>query len=331
MKPTKNMLVIAVGVFLCILMGVAAFLLCKGISQFSATGNQFKGMVVSLRRYYNMDPFPSAENISKEQENVEELERWFDELMRLLRKGQVGPGEKSASKFMSLLSDTKNNLVALGKLRGTALPEDFAFGFDRYSASGVLPAPPDVPRLTQQLIIIEKLCRVFFDEKATEITAIKRDQFDDAMAPGSLGTEERGAGRRPVRYRRRPQEVRTAAIKKAGLIGKGDLFGKLHFAFEFTGKEYSILNVLNRLAAHEMFVVVTSLAFEKRVPDVVTDDVGDDKGRTHSEKADIAEQQNGSSRRERMMCGRELEEPMNVKLELDVYRFKEAPSNNNDS
>lgn len=111
------------------------------------------------------------------------------------------------------------------------------------------------------------------------------------------------------------------AVKTAGLIGKDDLLAKLHFIFEFKAKESSVLNILDRLAAHKMFVVVSSLQFEKMGMDVKKHKKPIDRDR---EK--LTEEARGPeeipSRLERLLSGPALEKPMNVTIEMDVYRFK---------
>lgn len=322
MKLKKNMLLAVVGCIAAALIGMVGFILFKGVSQLNKTKEKLEHSKTVLNGFYRKDPFPSEENVVQEKENVQILNNWFSELMRSLREGQIESEEKSPSVFMGFIGDKKNKLLELGRMGGTVLPENFAFGFDRYFAeNSALPAPGDVPRLTQQLIIVEKLCKVFFEERTKEISRVVREEFEDATGPSDY--------RRKSRHRSSQRhEPPTVQNKNTGIIGEDSLYAKQHLIFEFKAKENTVLNILNRLANHEMFIVVSLLQFEKEKPDVfppqsrVEDKPEGSFGQNSDEKSP-ERSKDVPSRRDRMVCGKELEWPMRVKLELDVYTFRE--------
>lgn len=325
MKINKVILLVSGGAVAALMLVVSGFLLFRGIGQFSDAERRLKDAVELLKTYYWKNPFPTSKNIVLEQENVRILKEWFGRLMEDLRKDQVEPDRtKSPSKFMKLLSEKKNKLTELASLNGTVLPENFAFGFDRYSAEGIPPAPDDVPRLTQQLMIIENLFGVFCQEDAKQIISIRRDEFEDPATPGGPGGP-RGRRRRDSREKV-TTSTRPVTVGNAGIMGKDDLYARLHFVFDFKAKESSVLNILNRLTCHGMFVVITSLKFEKEGIEVVkivprgaeiAQGSGEESTAMQKDVKDVI-----PPRIERMMCGLELETPMKVKMEMDVYRFR---------
>jgi len=294
MKMHKN---IVGGVVVMLLFGSVGFLLFKGINRLSNTRKKLEKSMMELSNYYRNDPFPSEENVAQEKKNVEVLQNWFGELIRNLREGQIEPKEdKSPSTFMDLLGDRKNGLIKLAKSSGAALPKNFAFGFDRYFASSVPPAPDDVPRLTQQLTIIEDLCKVLLEERVKEIVAIGRSEFEDKRSRAA------------------------SDIKNADTGGMDDLYTKMHFVFEFKAKENSVWSILNCLTSHHMFIIPTLLQFEKQGEDILGSKPKGEESRESEEKA-ADRFDDFPSRRERLVCGQEFETPMMVKLEVDVYTF----------
>jgi len=113
-----------------------------------------------------------------------------------------------------------------------------------------------------------------------------------------------------------------AGVARAGEIGKGDLYAYLQFSLEFEAKEMALWRILNRLGSHRMFVAVTSLELQKKRAaelDARTGSVGiapPGPGETVDGKKIFP------SRRERMLCGREQEEPVTVRMGVNVYRFR---------
>jgi len=315
MKFHKKVLVIPLGIAALAVLAVAVLLLATGISRFSDTKGSLDKSKRELTRYYDEDPFPSEDNVLKEQDNVEVQDEWFKSLVNRLRQGQVESDDKSPSLFMGLLGRKRTELMKLGEASGTALDPRFTFGFGRYFAErGELPAPDDVPRLTEQLLVVERLCALLFDEKVTRLEKIAREEFEGApvasrLAPGTT------AGTRP--RPRRPGRTRDALRNPdAGLIPKDELCGKYHFMLEFEAREESVWRVLNRLAKHEIFIAVTGVWFTKQGDDIVLSGQERKGGQANPEPF-------GSYRRERLVCGPQMEKPMVVRVDLDVYKFRE--------
>jgi len=325
-KFNRNTLLVIVGVIVGVLLLLAGILLYRGISRFSEAENKLKSSMLLLKGFYGKDPFPSEENIARERENVGILNRRFEDLLGGMRAGQIESVKKTPSTFMILFSDTKIKMVRMARERGVEVPENFAFGFDRYSASGILPAPGDVPRLTQQLAVMERLCRIQFEENISELVLVVRDQFEDSA-------ERAGGGGRPSRHGRpsRPGSFQPGAgtqprllkqNKRAGLMEEDSLYAKLHFIVELKTKEAALFNVLNRLAANRMFAVVTSVEIKKDSPDVLSVKEKAVEPAEDAIEAPVTDYLEAKSRLERLVSGPDLEKPMSVILEIDVYRFR---------
>lgn len=294
----RNMLIVVSGVVVTLLLGFVGFLLFRGINRLSDTRKKLEKSMTELSDYYRKDPFPSEENVAREKENVETLRNWSGELLKNLREGQIEPKEdQNAMAFMDLLKNGRVMLKKSADSSGTVLPKDFAFGFDRFFATGEPPMARDVPRLIQQLTVIEELCKVFFEERVKEIVTISRSEFE--------GKESHDA----------------SDIKSADTGGMGDLYTKMHFVFGFNAKESSLRGVLNRVTGHKIFIVPTLLQFGKKDSDVRS--APEPKGEGSSESTEKVGKgfDDFQLRRKRVVCGREFETPMMVKLEVDVYTF----------
>jgi hypothetical protein len=243
----------SVGVVLFALVAVPAVMLFQGISQFGEAEQKLAVARGSLEKYYRMDPFPSQENIEALAENAETINAWSERLLAACREGQVISEEKSPSVFMDFLSRTLISLRKTAEKEKILLPgDDFAFGLDRYIASPVPPAPDDVPRLTDQLVAIDILSRLLFEEKIIELVAVQRDKFEGSAPVGAVPESDR-TGRRVTRRDREtkltfsPPPFAFTGSPSVGEVGEGELHACLHFAVEFKAGEKALLNILNRL------------------------------------------------------------------------------------
>jgi hypothetical protein len=202
---------------------------------------------------------------------------------------------------MTLFFAKRTELMNKAREHGTVLPPDFAFGFDRYCvANSPLPPPAELPLLSRQLAIIEKLSSIIIDERATNLNRIVR--------------EDSNAGTNSVAV------VVPQATKQ--------LYTKLRFTIEFRAKEAALLGILNSIASDKMFMAVSSLQVDKEGLDVL--DVNLPRSRSDDDEvkrpvagtnaqAHVTSPSGGAE----LMCGLKLEKPMKVKLAIEVYRFAE--------
>ena len=274
----------------------AAFLLVGGIRKLSGAKEDLVKLINAWKVYYKKNPFPSRENIAIEKENEDLLQNKYEELITKLKKGEIPlTKDKRPSLFMTTLGNGRNKMVKLAGENGVTIPEEFSFGFERYFKDGVPPAPADVPRLTQQLAIIESICSILFEEKIKEINNVWREVFENSTANSreELVQSEQGDADKPKEH-------------------KEEIVTKQHFIFEFSAKENSLVRILNRLADHEMISVVASVTLSS-----IKENLMDAPMLSASLK-----EVDPDPWRDRIVCGIETEKPMIVEMGIDVYAFK---------
>ena len=283
----------------------SSVLVVLSFQKLETTDRKLKAREQELAGIYRLDPFPSKANVIREKRNDNELTRWYSNLVAQASEGQLDLREQRPSRFMELLGTAQRRLLTNAQDR-VEIPDNFAFGFERYFSEGSrLPEPAHVPRLTQQLVIIDRLCRILFAEGVDGITAVTRDVFE-----GGARTENR---------RRRT----TAVSSDAGELKPGALYAKLSFTLQFDATELTTMGVLNRLSRDRLFIVPTSLLFSKTADDVRLYALP--VSEPSAEAPDIVAPKEELSRQERMVCGLPLETPMHVTMKLDVYRFRRGP------
>ncbi len=262
----KSILIVASVTIVVLLLVSAAFLLIRGIMQFNDSEARLVLAKKRLKELYDKAPFPSQVNVDKEKENVTILNEWFMKFVAAMRKSQIEPVQKSPTVFLSLLQGKVPELIQQGNASSKVVADDFGFGFERYLTSGTPPEPNDVPRLTQQLMIVEKLCEVLFSAKVEKVLEIQREMFEEnvdaanaeaAARPGAAGGRGRAA---PVSGKGKTAVSSSKLLNKnAGLLREEDLYARFRFIADFKAKESVVLEVLNQLARNEMFIVVVSI------------------------------------------------------------------------
>jgi hypothetical protein len=317
-----------------ILFLTAGFVLYRSIVRFDTANDDLKRVKLELSSYYEAPIFPSAENVEQELENARQVDVWFAELMETLGQGNVNSAERSPSKFIGILEKVRNRLIGESQKAGTELPsatQSFAFGFDRYSGTGTLPKPQDVPRLMEQLAIINRLCTVMFKNRIKGISTITRDG-GASDAPVANARRRRGRPGKPAS----PQKTVGSPSARPGVIGEGALFAKLHFVFEFRAKESALVTILNDLASSSIFIAVTSLSVSKPSPEFVPAAVDPEAERTARSEfggarpSAAAQPKTHNLGPNAPICGIKMEIPMDIRLELDVYKFREAAVDSGD-
>ncbi len=351
----KNVVWIIVAVVVSVLLAASTVLLAIGIGNLAVTQKRLNGLLSNWRSFYQLDPFPCEENIKREMENNSRLERWFSDIIRMLRRQQREPDpNKSPTNFKTLL-DQRVKAMADKAGGRVVLPQNFGYGFERYVATRVLPEPEDVPILTQQLYIIEELFNILVDAGVSEIMGLGREQFEAAPSSGETTVHRSGRGAGAVSVPEGSSGPVTPRLKP-GEISDGALYGKLHFSLEFRAFEKSVLDVLNRLASHGMVMAVTDVKIEaegtdlqKMVQAARPKEAGDEltaqsKRRLNMDlsrrredgnpqdvkpgegEADAKPAQEESAgpppRDQRIVCGQGKTPPMRASVGVDVYVFK---------
>lgn len=293
----KILFISALSVAVLIVLAVA-FLLIREIRNLSGAKEGLKKLISTWETYYKKNPFPSKENIAIERGNEDLLKNKYEELITKLKKGEMPlTKDKRPTLFMTALGNGRIKMVKLASENGVTLPAEFSFGFEHFLKDGIPPAPADVPRLTQQLAIIESFCNILFEEKIKEIKNVRREVFEDVARISREQTVQ-------------PEKVEDETPKEPKKV----ILSRQHFSYEFSAKESSLLRILNRFANHEMISVVTSVTISSTKEDLMDAPILSASSKGTDASSDPW--------RDRIVCGIETEKPMDVEIGIDVYTFK---------
>lgn len=321
MKGKVN-IVVAAGVGVLVLMFAgAAVLLGRGFNQFSSAGKKAENQFRNLESFYRRNPFPSPANVEIATANAEQLHQWYQQLAEKLAKGDLTVSERSPTMFMRRLQDTRNQLLVDAPKQNVALKPGFAFGFDRYLSGGEssLPAPEIVPRLTMQLAVVERICRLLLASRVTSLDAIEREDLE-GLAQAKAATK--AAGPATERQQQRPGPGGQAAPPAAEAVA----YTKMAFNIDLMATESALVEALDALARDPVVIVVRTVSFRREWPDVM--EVSRPAPGAAAEGAAPAPSPASPpapaavpDRQERMVSGPGIEKPARVRLEIDVYRF----------
>jgi len=322
MKSEKLVLWVALGVGVLLLLGSGAMLVI-GFLGYNESITEMKDSKGKIKTFYSgSNPFPTKENIKVYDQNDVELKKWFNEILTNLAAQQIEPVHKSPSAFMGTLGEKRTELHKLINDNDVKMPQGFDLGFKKYfQPAAPLPAPVDVGRLGQQLYLVERLLTIFIEAQPEEIIGIRREFFEGAELNEAKEENEATGSRRRGRNSRdegRDSEqniVQGMANKNTGKIGKNEIFGKMYFEFVIKAKMESVLEILNNLAKEPMFLRVSKVKFHKPTNGILPASIIEIKASADGVAL------NELSRPERLVSGMELEEPMDVLIGIEVYRF----------
>lgn len=317
----------------------AGFVLYRGISRFGQAHEALDTAKTRLEGFYREPVFPSSDNVRRENTNTVKLAGWFDELAAELRKGNVVSDERSPSTFKSVyLEKTLARLLQEAQAAGTELPANFGFGFGQYAGTPTLPSPEDVPRLMEQLVLVNRISRILFANRVKALGSVERAAFEvPALSPATSAVAP-PAPAGPSSRRQRPQPAAApplaASAKQSGVVTEGALFGKHRFVIEFSAKESAVIGVLNALVASPTFTVVKVVRLNKGIPVLMPVTVDAAAAGTVPIPGFDAPSPTVASVLKLgpayPVCGLEMEIPMQVRLEVDVYKFKGASDGSGD-
>lgn len=312
MKPKPSLWFVVGTAVAVVLIAGAALLLVSSTRSAKKVRQQLEQRRLELTTMYRANPFPSAENAQQENENTDELTKWYKTLVASASKGQLNVDERRPTAFMSQVGKVRQDLATgVGSnmvARARKDDVDFAFGFDRYFLpNSPLPPPEHVARLMEQLLIVESLCQALFAENIIVLRALHREILEGAV------TLQGGGPREPL------------INPDAGLLKGEALFAKFHFRLEIDATESALLGVLNRLARHDLFVVVTQVQMKKTGPDILSVESAERAAAQDPLAVELLPSES-LSRDQRLVCGLPVENPMQVVLDVDVYRFQTGES-----
>jgi hypothetical protein len=309
MQSRRKMIVIALAVMLTLFFLGAVGLVVLKFIHFTDAETVLKGDKARLEFLYGQNPFPSEANLHVERENIQTIKQEVSDLQAAMGAGQIEPVVQSPARFITQFFDTQRNLLAKASAAGITVPKTFDFGFGRHM-KGDLPAPQDVPRLTQQLKIVEALCQALYAGNIASLDAFSRQEFEvDAVA--GLGGKVAPAARAGE------LDLKNSVDVGAGLVPEGQYYGRWRFSVQFKARESGLMKILNGLANSSIFTVVTRMEIK-----------GDEKvfERKDGAGAAVKETAGGETEKEapktrdyRVVCGRE--NLLTIKMEVEVLQF----------
>ena len=273
MQLKQANLVLAVSMtIVAVIVAVSAILVVISFSGSSQTAEDRTEKFNKFQRTCDQDPSPTADNIDRLSSNIDVVSDWYDSLLKDLGRDIVFRSVDTASVFGSRREQVINGLRAdapLGLGGAKVIPDGFMFGFEAYR-EGKMATREEVPRLLYQLELIDAIVREMYAAKVLSITRVEREIFEQSTGGEDSGEEEQSSGRRGRRGRRDSDSEESGASGGLTAANKnGDLedfplpLNRQKFHFEFLAREESLVDLLNRLASMDRYVAVTSLEFAK--------------------------------------------------------------------
>ena len=317
----QQIVLIVCGALMAVVCVGAGWFLFSAMAVRSAAAEERNQDFESLKSIYDANVFPNETNMTRVSEDQKALEAWLVTASNLLHKGDLQVEQLTPTGFKQKLQKTVRDLSSqAGSVNGKVVASGFNFGFDKYlGQSDSLPTSENVERLSQQLTVIDLLCKELYAANILSLDKVTRETFDDVKVDAAQ--EEPSAPRRSKRRKDRDAAASDRPEPKAAAGATGEFFSKERYALEFQARPAAFIDVLNRLAAMNLFVVVAETEFRKtsdplakratvRKPEATADNP--------SAVVDLATVPHA----ERIVTDPELEPPVSVKLEIDVYSFE---------
>ena len=344
MKKSGIAAIVGASLLVVIILAAGA-LLFVSLRKMRSARTQRDAAVSTLDRLHQSNPFPSGENVATNKTNLEQSREWVAQLTELLHEGAVGYDEqfKSPPQFMEKLQLAQKSMIDRDPTYTPSkpdaepspiLPANFMFGFDRYLQTGAqMPLPDDVPRLVQQLGMVERLTEVLYGAGIVSLKELKRETFEKAVvagtgtpgAPGVAAAGPGGAAARPTRRSSRTSRKRTKPPRERKNEKKSggpepEMYSSQRFEIRFSAFENAIVDVMNTLGTNELFSVIQEASFLRQDDGVFMPTQADQEPKVLPQGVVLGPKDWGVS--ERMVSGATLGEPVDVKLVVDVYTFK---------
>ena len=275
----------------------------------------------ALTKLYQAKIFPDDQNIAQIRDDQATLETWLASATNALAKSEVPSTKLSPSQFKARLENEIREMTRQLNEGLDRVAADFRFGFDRYKG-GELPPDTDAVmiRLNQQLDIIQQIVGQLEEANVVKLDGVTREVFED----GEVAAQPQNT---PPPATRRGQRNVSAAPAGGGAVVKSSaanpeleaLFDRQRFGVVFQAHPETLADVLNRLSAMELFVVLAEMEV-KKASDSVQGSEQRKKGSAAAAKSkdEVADAPVGRQ----IVTNPESEPPVSVRLSLDVYSFK---------
>ncbi|MCL2104133.1 MAG: Amuc_1100 family pilus-like protein [Kiritimatiellaeota bacterium] len=268
----------------------------------------------NLQKFYKTKIFPNDVNVKQMNADQGTLKAWLESATNQLAKSAIPMTKTSPAQFAQRLNEAIRKMVGQSNPSGRPprVAAEFRFGFDRYKG-GDLPENEDVPRLNQQLDIIQLLVNELNAANIVKLEGIDREVFEGGDSAESGGEPGR------IRNKEKAQGSGVQAEAEAMDPALEKLFDCQRFTLVFQTQPDTFADVLNRLSAMEMLVTVSGMEFKK---------MGDSVARERVAKRDTAAARPGEKPLEPaaperlIVTNPELEPPISVRLRVDVYSFR---------
>lgn len=339
MERPQMILMASAAVAVCIA-GYFAYDAANVSSVAAETREEAEELKSSIENIYAEKVFPSNNNIESLKKEAGVIDKLrvsvTNELCALVKKEIPN---LSPSQFVDSLRKLKAKWLKDAPVveGGKCVDPDFAFGFEKY-VGGDLPEEANVPRLGQQMLIVNALVNELYGAKVAKIDSIVREAFDGA-APQVVNNDDddQSGGRRNRRNRRnRQQDEDSVSVTGASVKSVNHrLFTAQHFTIGLSTRQTALVDVMNRLAKAKIFAIVTDINIKKggigdvRIPtDPPKKDTSTSKNRRGSRDKEVEEEVESEFSElpagSRLMSGPDLDPLLEVVLELDVYNFAEG-------
>jgi len=257
MNLQKHLLLVVGGAIALLLIVAATYFLLRFRSEYVSVRSDLAASDQRLEQLHRRDPFPSEANVEMVRKNAERLKGFYGALGKFLLRGQVATASMEPAEFRQMLENSvagPDGLRNRAKLANVALPERFAFGFDRYE-QGALPRADFIPRLVIQLRTVEQLCKLLYDARISELVSIARETFDEAplQTEGAVDVDPRMARRMP---RGQPAAAPQAP---SGSEEESSLFSSETITLTFLARENALWAVLDELGRTALPVMVKNV------------------------------------------------------------------------
>ena len=221
--------------------GLIAFFAVSQGGQYEEKVTEYQGLEAKYKKLQKSNPFPSSGNLRSRQENVAKYEALIKDVHQTFEGFKVGELKKlSSEKFGNRRVTMEKNLRDAFAKAGTTLPEDTAFGFERYVSS---PARSEATSmLNYQLDVVQWLLGELAVAKPSEINTFLRTPLE--IESGKVRAPEQPVSRKRGKKKKKSSKP-PAPIKKAYTLMPMEL--------AFTGNESSLREFLKSMVNSEKY------------------------------------------------------------------------------
>ena len=214
--------------------------LSKAKAQVASVDGQIKAIMYAT-------PAPTNKNVKAAQTNLEDLRERLETIYKRLRQGTYletsDDGVRVTSKILRYITDYKKRAARHVDSNSSPapikVPDQFSFGFEKYSQSTLIPEGEIVPELDKQLQILSYILDKLIDADPTGIQAVRRESLDNPESSKGFKID-------PAISARVPGAIDTLA-----------------FQVTFTGYTPTLRKFLNNLAYFQLPVVVRSVEVDR--------------------------------------------------------------------